>query len=97
MEHAKDIRDFVVANFLFGNASKLRDEHSFLESGIIDSTGILELVLHLETTYSITIQNHEMLPENLDSVARAADFVARKRAAAASPVFPDAAAAKIAG
>lgn len=80
MDLTKEVRDFVVTNFLFGNGAKLQDETSFLESGIIDSTGILELILHLESTYSISIQTHEMLPENLDSVVRVAAFVARKRA-----------------
>ena len=83
MDLVKETRDFVVSNFLFGNGAKLQNETSFLESGIIDSTGILELVLHLESTYAISIHTHEMLPENLDSVVRVAAFVAKKQTPAA--------------
>lgn len=83
MDLTNDIRSFIVSNFLFGRADQLTNDTSFLETGVIDSTGILELVSHLEATYSINIQDHEMLPENLDSVARIAAFVTHKRAQAA--------------
>jgi acyl carrier protein len=78
MKHAQQIRDFVVSNFLFGDASALQDDTSFLNSGIVDSTGILELVMFLETTYGIKVDPQEMLPENFDSVSRVAAFVTRK-------------------
>ncbi len=78
MSYTKDVRDFVINNFLFGEADGLQDDASFMQSGIVDSTGILELMTFLETTYQIKIVEQEMLPENFDSVNRVASFVARK-------------------
>jgi acyl carrier protein len=74
------IREFVTTNFLFGEGGSLRDDTSFMEGGIIDSTGILELVMYLEETYKVKVQPEEMLPENLDSVSRVAGFLSRKLA-----------------
>ena len=75
-----NIRAFIVDNFLFGNDDpSLTDDASFLETGIIDSTGILELVSFVEQTYDIAIDDGEMLPENLDSLERISAFVNRKR------------------
>jgi acyl carrier protein len=62
------IREFIIENFLFGNANGLEDGTSFLEEGIIDSTGILELVTYLEEEFEITIEDEELIPENLDSI-----------------------------
>lgn len=82
-----EIRSFVVSNFLFGqNSDKLTDDQSFLETGIIDSTGVLELVAFLEQQFSITIGDRELLPQNLDSVQNAASFVTRKLAAQGAQV-----------
>ena len=70
---------FIVDTFLFGSAPDcFSDEDSFLKSGIIDSTGILELIEHIEETYGIEIKDEEMLPENLDSLANVMAFVCRK-------------------
>ena len=79
MNHIKEIREFVINNFLFGDAAPLQDDKSFLDSGIVDSTGMLELIMFLESTYDIKIEPEEMLPENLDSVNRVAAFVERKK------------------
>ena len=79
--HAAEIREFVVNNFLFGNADGIEDGTSFMENGVVDSMGILELVAFLESSYQIKVQDQEMLPENLDSIQRASAFVARKLAA----------------
>jgi len=77
----EQVRGFVVDNFLFGNPEEKFDgETSFLESRIIDSTGILELVAFLESTYGISIEDHELDPANLDTLNRIAAFVERKRA-----------------
>ena len=77
---AAEIRAFIVENFLFGSDDPdLTGEASFLETGIIDSTGILELIAFVEKTYGIRIEDAEMLPENLDSLDRIAAFFARKR------------------
>jgi acyl carrier protein len=76
---AQEIKDFVVTNFLFGqDGGGLAPDQSFLESGIIDSTGVLELVGFLEQKYGITVADRELLPENLDSIHNASTFVARK-------------------
>lgn len=76
----KSVWDFIVGNFLFGvENAKLTDQASFLETGIIDSTGILELVTFIETEYGIKIEDEEMLPQNLDSLENISAFVIRKR------------------
>ena len=78
----KDVREFVVKNFLFYGESELDDETSFRESGLLDSTGMLELITFLETTYSIQVEDHELNPENLDSLHRIKRFVEDKLAGA---------------
>lgn len=62
------VRAFVVENFLFGEEEGLKDDTSLLEEGIIDSTGILELVSFLEEEFTIIIEDEELIPENLDSI-----------------------------
>lgn len=79
MNHAKEIREFVISNFLFGDASALEEDKSFLESGIVDSTGMLELIMFLEGTYGIQVASEEMVPENLDSVHRIVEFLVKKQ------------------
>ena len=77
-----DIRTFIIDNFLFGDASgrfTFADDDSFQERGIVDSTGILELVCHLQERYAIVIEDEELVPDNLDSVSKVACFVERKR------------------
>ena len=73
------VREFVIENFLFGGEEEgLSDEDSFLDRGIIDSTGVLELVTFLEETFRIQIDDEELVPDNLDSIGRVARFVAGK-------------------
>ena len=72
------IRQFIIENFLFGDDDGLKDDASFLEEGIIDSTGVLELVKFLEDTFSITVDDDELTPENLDSVNNVAVYLERK-------------------
>jgi acyl carrier protein len=79
MEYKERIRAFITANFYVADAAKLGDEDSFLDRGIVDSTGVLEVIAFLEKTFEIVVDDDEMLPENLDSVARIAAFVARKK------------------
>jgi acyl carrier protein len=78
MSRAKVIREFVVSTFLFGDAGSLQDDTSFMNGGIIDSTGILELVAFLETTYKISVDPGDLIPDNLDSVDKLTQFLARK-------------------
>jgi len=80
---ATEIREFIVSNFLFGQQQPLADDQSFLEGGIIDSTGLLELVSFVEQRYGISIADRELVPENLDSLRNVSQFVARKQALAA--------------
>lgn len=76
---ASEIRNFIVGNFLFGqDDGRLTPEASFLESGTIDSTGVLELVAFVEEKYGISIGDRELIPENLDSIANVSAFVTRK-------------------
>ncbi len=78
---AQEIRQFVVSNFLFGQpGTGLADDQSFLETGIIDSTGVLELVAFLEQQYRISVADRELLPENLDSINNVSRFVSSKLA-----------------
>lgn len=78
---ASEIREFIVGNFLFGQHGGFADDQSFLESGIIDSTGLLELVSFVEQRYGISIADRELVPENLDSLKNISEFVSRKLAA----------------
>lgn len=80
MDYPSAVRKFVIDNFLFGDSSMLQDNKSFLETGVVDSTGMLELIMFLENTYRIKVEPEEMIPENLDSVNRVAEFVQRKKA-----------------
>lgn len=76
----RDLRNFIVETFLFGQDSGLTDATSFLEQGIVDSTGVLELVAHLERTYDFKVKDEELVPDNLDSIDSLAAFIATKRA-----------------
>jgi acyl carrier protein len=79
---AEELRTFIINNFLFGDASgrfSFADDDSFQQRGIVDSTGILELVFHLQERYGIDIDDEELVPDNLDSVTKVARFVERKQ------------------
>ncbi|MHC4707980.1 MAG: acyl carrier protein [Planctomycetota bacterium] len=78
MDYSSKVREFVVENFLFGDGELLREDTSFMEEGIIDSTGILELVFFLEESFSISVEDDELVPENMDSLASIARFISRK-------------------
>ena len=78
MEVGAVIRQFIVENFLFGEDGNLKQETSFLESGIIDSTGILELVSFLEEKFEISVADEELVPENLDSIANVVAYLQKK-------------------
>jgi len=70
------IREFIVESFFVDDFS---DEDSFLRNGVIDSLGMLELITFLEKEFGIKITDAELIPENLDSLARVCAFVERKR------------------
>jgi acyl carrier protein len=73
------VRQFIIENFLFdaGNEA-LGDDDSFLDLGIIDSTGILEVVNWIQEEFGIEVDDTELVPENLDSVNSLATFIQRK-------------------
>jgi acyl carrier protein len=73
-----EIRAFVIQNFTFGREDAIVDDESFLDAGLIDSTGVLELVGFLEERFGITVADEDLVPANLDSVVRVARFVAQK-------------------
>jgi acyl carrier protein len=81
-----DIRQFVIDTFLFGNDdAKLSNDDSFIEQGLIDSMGILNLVSFVETKYAIEVADTDLVPEIWDSVNRIANFVAAKEAETTVP------------
>jgi acyl carrier protein len=83
MELNDQIRSFIVENFLFGDEGALAsDDQSLMDTGIIDSVGVMELVQYLEVDHGLQIQDEDLMPENLDSIANLAAFIRRKQAAA---------------
>ncbi len=78
-----EIQQFVLDDLLMGDTeSMLDDDESFLETGTIDSSGVLEVVMFLEHNFQLKVQDRELVPENLDSVNRLVQFVMRKTHAA---------------
>jgi acyl carrier protein len=76
------IRTFIVENFLFGDDSHaLPSDMSLIDNDLIDSTGILELVGFLEERFAISVADADIVPANLDTIAKIVDFIARKQAA----------------
>lgn len=72
------IRAFIGENFLFRADADIDDSQSLLDNGVMDSTGVLELIAHLEATYGISIADDEIVPENLDSVDNLTRYLAGK-------------------
>ena len=80
MSNENKIRSYILENYLFTNdESALNSSDSFLEKGILDSTGILEVIYFLEEEFGIKIDDEEMIPENLDSVSNICAFIDRKK------------------
>jgi len=86
MELTDQIRKFILENFIVDGDGNLGNEDSLLEQGIIDSTGVLELVGFIEETYHIKVQDEELIPENLDSVNNICRFIQNKSGALDSRV-----------
>lgn len=70
-----DVRHYLEENFIMGTRSELKDDSSFIDLGIIDSTGVLELIAFIEGKFGIRIEDVEMVPENLDSLINIERFV----------------------
>jgi len=81
-EIKQKVRDYLVENFLFCDTeATLEDDQSLIDSGVIDSTGVLELITFLETEFGIAVEDDEVLPENLDSINNIAAYIERKKKA----------------
>lgn len=72
------VRTYIIEHFLFGERQALKGDTSFLEEGIIDSTGVLELVMFLEETYGIKIEDGELVPENFDTLDNITQYLEKK-------------------
>jgi len=72
------LREFISRNFLMENEADLNNGDSLMGQGIVDSTGILEVVGFIEETFGFKIADEEILPENLDSIDSLTDFIGRK-------------------
>ncbi|MBK8171143.1 MAG: acyl carrier protein [Sandaracinaceae bacterium] len=79
MDSKERVRQFILKNFYVADPASLADETSLLDQGIIDSTGVLEVIAFIEDEFGIKVEDEEMLPENLDSIHRIVDFIARKK------------------
>lgn len=78
------IRTFIIDSFLFGDTSQvITDDMSLIDNNLVDSTGVLELVFFLESTFGISVKDTEVIPENLDSIGAMVAFIASKGKAAA--------------
>lgn len=81
------IRQFIIDNFLFGNDDGLQDNDQLRQKGIIDSTGVLELIAFVEKTFAFNIDDREIIPENLDTIERIAHFVQAKQSGGQVPML----------
>lgn len=81
MSISEAVRNFILENYLFSDdPAALVDDESFMEKGIVDSTGMMEVIGFLEEAFGITVQDDEMIPENLDAVTAIVAYVQRKQA-----------------
>ncbi len=72
------VRNFIVNDILFGDGDALEDNTSFYDSGIIDSTGILEIVSFIEKQFNIRVETHELVPDNFESLSCVAEYLEKK-------------------
>ena len=78
MDTRAKVREFVIQNFYMPDPAALADDASLIDLGVVDSTGVLEVITFLENTFSVIVEEAETIPENLDSIARITAFVERK-------------------
>jgi acyl carrier protein len=79
MAQKTKVKQFIVNELLFGNESLLTsDDQSFLKTGVLDSSGLLELITFIENTFGITVNDDELVPENLDSLDNVEKFILHK-------------------
>ena len=77
--YREQVREFLVSNFYIAETNLLKGDTSLLDQGIIDSTGVLDVIGFIEETFGITVDDSELLPENLDSIEGIAQYVIRKK------------------
>ena len=73
------VRNFLLDNFVMGGNVEIADDASFMKGHILDSTGFIELILFIEETFGVKVDDDEMLPENFDSLLNIESYVGRKR------------------
>ena len=78
MHVTTQLRDFILANYVIPANTQLEDIASFLGDGVIDSTGVLELVSFIEARFGVKVRDDELVPANFDSLVAVASFVERK-------------------
>jgi len=83
----QQIREYLTANFIFDPSVHPAADDSFMENGIVDSTGILEVIMWVEQTFGLHVDDAEVLPENFDSIRSLTDYIIRKQSASV-PVAP---------
>jgi acyl carrier protein len=84
MDVKSTVRQFITENFYLPDPAALDDNASLIDLGVVDSTGVLEVISFLESSFELTVKEDETVPENLDSIARITAYVERKRLAAAA-------------
>ncbi len=82
MDIQQRVRQFIGENFYVNDAAALAGDASLIAAGVIDSTGMLEVITFLESEYGISIDDTEMTPDNLETIDRIASFVSKKQSAA---------------
>jgi len=80
MDRIKELKEFVINNFLFGKGDSLENDTDFFDKGIIDSTGTLELVSFIEENYNISVLDNELIKENLSSLTKVNEYIKNKLA-----------------
>lgn len=78
MDTRERIRSFILTNFYVPDPAELGDDTSLIGTGIVDSTGMLEVIEHVESEHGVRVGDREVVPDNFDTVARIVDYVRRK-------------------
>lgn len=84
LDNTQTIKNFIVDNFLFGDSKKLKEDTNLLDKGIIDSTGVLELVAFIEDNFNITVKDDELVQDNFSSLIAIEKFLQSKKSQVAS-------------
>lgn len=79
------LRAFILTVFYLTDPSRLTNDTSLIDSGIVDSTGMLDIILFVESEFGITVLDHETTPENFETIARVATFIEGKTGSSAEP------------